>query len=298
MKDDTKIDWRHKVDKALIKLLDCAHLPLRFDEAAKELASSPYCFHRQFKRFTGETFKACLDRIRLEKAMMALRDSSKTVTEIAYECGYANSEMLSKALKKIMGLSPTKLRELRSWHPSIGSKINFHYLRNSENKTWFYINGGLSKMTTKIINFKSKTVYGYICEGNYWQLPALWEKLGKFLSEKENYHFAGECMSVFPDHGPAVPEEKKKAAAGFVSEEAPAGEFGFEKIIIPEGLYAVTVHYGSCEEIGPVWERWLKNWQPDSGWQIDYDRPNYEWYQNQPENPELQLTFLVTPVKK
>ncbi|WP_169744903.1 GyrI-like domain-containing protein [Paenibacillus durus] len=53
-----------------------------------------------------------------------------------------------------------------------------------------------------------------------------------------------------------------------------------KEAIIPEGLYAVTVHFGSSEEIGPTRDRWVNEWLPESGWLTDPSRPNYE-----PPNP-------------
>lgn len=298
MKDDTKTEWRRRVEKALIRLLDSIGSQVSFNEAAHDLASSPFHFHRQFRRMTGETFKSCCDRIRLEKAMVMLRDTRDGITEIAYACGYTNSEMLSKAVRKAFGLSPTELRRQRSWHPQLGAANNFHYLKNSEKETWFYLNGGLQSMKTKIIEFGAKTVYGYSCTGDYWKLPGEWEKLHAIMSAHNLHAAATEYMSVFPDHNPEIPQEKKKALAGFVTGGQLEDGLDLKILDVPKGLYAVTVHYGSSEEIGPVWERWMENWLPDSGWKLDYSRPSYEWYQNRPENPEMQLTFLVTPVKK
>ncbi|MDT3427056.1 hypothetical protein J2Z22_002590 [Paenibacillus forsythiae] len=42
----------------------------------------------------------------------------------------------------------------------------------------------------------------------------------------------------------------------------------------------------------------MKEWLPESGWQADPSRPNYEWYQNSCVPAELSLTFLCTPVVK
>ncbi|MBN2739241.1 MAG: GyrI-like domain-containing protein [Spirochaetales bacterium] len=298
MRNDTKNDWQIKIEKALIMLLDNLDSPANFHETAKTLASSPFHFHKQFKKFTGETLKTCLSRIRLEKSMVMIRDSTKSITEIAIECGYSNSEMLSKAIKKSMGLSPSQLRKQKSWHPLISSWNNFHYLKNNENKTWFYLNGEFECMKTKIIEFPEKKFYGYECTGDFWQLPKIWEKLHKQLSEKNLYGIIKEFMSVFPDQNPGIPQTQKRAYGGFVTNEKLPPIENIKALTIPAGLYAVTVHYGSSEEIGPVWDQWIENWLPNSGWKQDHTRPNYEWYQNQTDNPELLLTFLVTSVKK
>ena len=110
MRDDTRIDWHRKVDEALIKLLDSLDYPPDFKKIAAEVASSPYHFHKQFRALTGETFKSCADRLRLEKAVGMIREGEKSITAIAFECGYATAEMLSKAVRKTWGMSPSRLR--------------------------------------------------------------------------------------------------------------------------------------------------------------------------------------------
>jgi DNA gyrase inhibitor GyrI len=62
-------------------------------------------------------------------------------------------------------------------------------------------------------------------------------------------------------------------------------------------MYAITLHFGSHEEIGLTWDRWRKEWLPVSGWRHDPSRPSLEWYQNDAATaPELLLTFLCDPV--
>ena len=58
-----------------------------------EIASfSPYHFHRIFHSLTGETLYNFIIRLRLEKAAHRLRYSiNRSVTDIAYECGFSSS---------------------------------------------------------------------------------------------------------------------------------------------------------------------------------------------------------------
>lgn len=297
MRNDTRIDWHRRVDEALIKLLDNLDEPPSYKRIAQELASSPYYFHKQFKQLTGETFKECTGRLKLEKAMVMLRSSDQSITEIAFECGYATVEMLSKAVRKAWGMSPSHLRRQASWHPYIPSRVGIHYSGRNEKKTWFYVQGD-SDMETKIVQFEKKQFYGYQIVGDYWQLPKQWDRLLATTCENNIHHLGKEFMSVFVDADDAIPWEKKRAYAGFVTQEKLKDCFDLDELVIPAGLYAVTVHFGSSEAIGPVWEKWMKEWLPGSGWVPDFARPNYEWYQNRLENPELLLTFLVTSVKR
>jgi AraC family transcriptional regulator len=297
MRDDTRIDWHRRVDEALIRLLDTLDEPPSFARIAQELASSPYHFHKQFKHLTGETFKECTDRLRLEKAMVMLRSTDKSITDIAFDCGYATVEMLSKAVRKTWGMSPSSLRRQATWHPLIPSNVGIHYSGKNDKKTWFYVQGE-SDMETKIVQFDEKQFYGYKIVGDYWQLPKTWERLMAATHENGTRQMGKEFMSVFVDADDAIPSAEKRAYAGFVTQEKLKNSFDLETLTIPAGLYAVTVHFGSAEAIGPVWDKWMKEWLPDSGWVPDFSRPNYEWYQNRLDNPELLLTFLVTSVKR
>jgi AraC family transcriptional regulator len=298
MRDDTRIDWHKKIDEALIKLLDSVDNPPDFRRIAVEVASSPYHFHKKFKDLTGETFKACADRLRLEKAAAMLREPGSSVTETAFECGFGSVEMLSKAVKKAYGLTPSRLKKQALWHPLIPSSVGVHYSGKNGRKTWFYAQGGKETMETKITHFDEKIFYGYEITGDYWQLPKAWEKFMDTLGRNDLHGAGKEFMSVFPDADDAIPQGNKKALAGFVTEKKLKDSLDFQRAVIPAGLYAVTVHFGSSEAIGPVWDRWMREWLPGSGWEPDFTRPNYEWYQNRLDNPELLLTFLVTSVKR
>ena len=105
-------------------------------------------------------------------------------------------------------------------------------------------------------------------------------------------------MSVFPDNIDSIPMEEKRTYASMAVDKDFVNKYNLHELIIPEGIYAIAVHFGSTEEIGPVWGKWLKEWLPDSGWEIDYSRPDLEWYQNRCVLPELTLTFMCTSVKR
>lgn len=297
MKDSTRIDWHRRVDQVIISLLQNLDCSVSYKLVAEEAAASPDHFHRQFKKLTGETFKACTERLKLEKAMVLLRESQNSVTEIAFECGYTTVEMLCKAVKKQWGMTPVNLRKKKTWHPVIPSLAGIHYREGQNKKNWYYVTGG-EDMETKIVHFEEKEFYGYEIQGDYWQLPELWDRLMKTLGEKGLHSPDFEYLSLFRDSDPGIPMKEKRAMAGFVCREKLSETLDFKECVIPEGLYAVTVHFGSSENIGPVWDKWMKEWLPQSGWEPDFSRPNYEWYQNRMENPELLLTFLVTAVKR
>lgn len=298
MRDATRIDWHARVETAIGRIMRSLDEPLSFKDISAEVASSPFHFHRKFRELTGESVHGCVRRLRLERAMSLLRESGASVTGIALDSGYETPESFSKAFKAAYGMTPTEARRLHNWDGFIYSKAGLHYDERHKSR-WFYLSSkGDDSVETKIITFPEKRVLGVENIGDYWGLPKTWETLHQTLRTNNLYSTARAFIGVFPDHDEAIPVSEKRSYAAIAVDGGFENKYGLKELRIPEGLYAVTVHFGSAEEIGPTWERWQKQWLPESGWQTDLTRPMYEWYQNDCAEPELMLTFLVTPVKK
>ena len=70
------------------------------EEIAAVAGFSKYHFHRIFHIFTEETLFHFIQRLRLGKrSNLLLNDPVKPVTNIALECGFANSASFAKALQ-------------------------------------------------------------------------------------------------------------------------------------------------------------------------------------------------------
>lgn len=65
-----------------------------------------------FKEQIGENFSDYLTKLKIEKAKEFLRDTELTIGEIAIKVGYANSTVLIKNFKKIVGVTPGNFREI------------------------------------------------------------------------------------------------------------------------------------------------------------------------------------------
>lgn len=70
-------------------------------------------FSRIFKAYTGFGFNEYLTHLRVQKATQLLLNSPSPISEIAYLCGYSDSNYFSSVFKKDTGLSPIKYRMLR-----------------------------------------------------------------------------------------------------------------------------------------------------------------------------------------
>lgn len=80
------------------------------DKLASLLNVTPRTLNNHLAR-EGKAFRALSNRIRHERARRALLETSKPVSEIAYELGYADVANFSHAFRTMCGHSPTRLRK-------------------------------------------------------------------------------------------------------------------------------------------------------------------------------------------
>jgi AraC-like DNA-binding protein len=81
------------------------------DDLALNLGISPRHFKRRFKRATGDSPLAYLQRLRIEAAKQKLELTQETVNEITWQVGYEDSNSFRRLFKKCTGLSPREYRE-------------------------------------------------------------------------------------------------------------------------------------------------------------------------------------------
>lgn len=85
--------------------------PLTLDEVAGVASLSPTYFSRKFKLVTGMGFKEYLNYVRLRHAQTALLTTNNTITDIALEYGFNDSNYFKDIFKKFYGLSPREFRK-------------------------------------------------------------------------------------------------------------------------------------------------------------------------------------------
>ncbi|MDF2886553.1 MAG: AraC family transcriptional regulator [Lacrimispora sp.] len=82
-------------------------------EVAELIHMSPAYFSRKFKSVTGFGFKEYLTNIRIREAASLLLNTGKSVTDIAFECGFGDGNYFGDAFKKIKGVSPRDFRKMQ-----------------------------------------------------------------------------------------------------------------------------------------------------------------------------------------
>jgi len=80
-------------------------------EIAKLASMSEVAFSRFFKLRTGKTFVDTLNEIRLGNASRMLIDTTQSISEIAYHCGFNNLSNFNRMFKKKKHCTPKEFRE-------------------------------------------------------------------------------------------------------------------------------------------------------------------------------------------
>jgi AraC-like DNA-binding protein len=84
---------------------------VRLNELAKLAKMTPVAFSRFFKLRTGEVLMDYIISIRLGHASRLLVDSTMSIAEICYDCGFNNISNFNRIFKKKKHCSPKEFRE-------------------------------------------------------------------------------------------------------------------------------------------------------------------------------------------
>lgn len=111
----TNVMHQHSSDESLGRVMDylSRHYSevIRLSEVAEMVNMSESSFCRFFKQHTSKSFIDFLTDIRLGAASRALIDSSLSIAEIGYDCGFNNLSNFNRIFKKKKGVTPSEFRD-------------------------------------------------------------------------------------------------------------------------------------------------------------------------------------------
>ena len=84
---------------------------ITLDDMAKKFSMSRSYLSKKFKASTGFGFKEYLINVRIKNACTLLLQTNKSITDIAFECGFNDSNYFGDAFRHIKGISPNKYRK-------------------------------------------------------------------------------------------------------------------------------------------------------------------------------------------
>lgn len=90
------------------------HEQLDLDTLAETVNLSKYHFVKKYKEITGTTPINHFIQLKIERACHLLDTTNNHVNEIAFSVGYEDAYYFSRIFKKLMGVSPSQYRKMRT----------------------------------------------------------------------------------------------------------------------------------------------------------------------------------------
>ena len=91
-------------------MLEHMHLPLTVEDLASQVNMSPRNFARSFAATTGTTPARFLETLRLEAARRRLEETSRSLDQIAGECGFGSAEVMRRSFIRNLKTTPSTYR--------------------------------------------------------------------------------------------------------------------------------------------------------------------------------------------
>jgi len=256
--------------------------PLTLAQLAKVAHFSPFHFHRLFAAWMGgETLGDYLSRRRLELAAHRLLAQPRlSVLEAALAVGFGSGEAFARAFKRCFGSTPT------AWRAQMRQDRNLDQVlrKLDQAATVPAVDNGASSshheasaMPVRFVE-RSETAITYLrYEGPLGPpVEAFWRRrVAPWLRQHGLQEQALYGIS-HDDPGISDPERCRYDAAAELPEAFAAGP-GRLTARLPGGRYAVLPYVGGSERIADAWAALLRDWLPESGWQLDH-RPSFEYY--------------------
>jgi len=289
---------------------------ITLDSLAQIACFSPFHFHRIFSALTNETINTFIQRKRIETAARLLaNDENKSISEIAYRCGFGSAAHFSRTFRKHFGMTAKEFRETEK---AIFTKDGVYFSKNGQrtrkiNQRCQALKGQLCSDNSKQFNHSDFVIMDTKIEirempeisvvycrhtGQFNQIGKAYEKLMKWAGPRGLLNFPEtKTVTVYHDD-PAITaiEQVRQSACITVDRDVKVdGEIGSMKL--ESGKYAVG-HF-EIDEHGfeKAWNT-MCLWFTESGYQPGDGYP-YELYYNSPEE-DAQRRFVLDiciPVK-
>lgn len=106
-----KEDGLQRLEQTIKYIQDNYANALELKQAASVACMNPNYFSSFFKKTFGISFKEYLTALRIAGSVQLLKNTDKTLIEIALECGFSSMSNFYLAFNRVMGMSPTCFRE-------------------------------------------------------------------------------------------------------------------------------------------------------------------------------------------
>ena len=246
--------WEAAVRRALAYIDDHLSTPLSVNAVARYAGVSESHFRMLFASLVGESPGNYVRRRRLERAALALKLTSDSITSIAIEMGFDSPAAFSRSFRRHFDCSPRAFRKTRMMpqvngdHPTLNAPRNRDCgldVHVAEHPAWHFayvsqIGFGLSDLVWNGVRVLK------------------WAQREKSIPEESRLRFA---IRTFDDDD-ITALDQERMDVGLVLSQAPSGETATEVSYarIPAQLGASAPFAGTFDDHAIAWQRFAYDW--------------------------------------
>lgn len=248
--------------------------PIDLESTAAETGLSKFHFHRLFHAELGESFYACLKRIRMHGAAARLKWTSQSIFGIASGYGYGSNAAFTRAFHSYWGMSPTDYR--------------------SRDESWdaekYYGDRGLSLDQPLRIHVRELGTYRCLFRRYYGSYKYVQDRWSDFLARLPESLRGGEQADLFLgrvyDDPRITPEDEIRYDCCYVFADADDTRLGLDGVrdglvTTDAGLYAVVDNNEQPRPRPEVYAFVLDKWMPKTSYRYS-DVPALEFFTRSP----------------
>jgi AraC family transcriptional regulator len=284
---DTERTYRQRILRVMLHIEEHLDGDLSLEAMARLSCFSPYHFHRIFREVAGEPLGRYVRRLRLERSAGRLKQTDRSVLDIALEAGFEAHESFTRVFREMFGVSPSAYRK------SLGVVLGPAAGAEREPRPT-----GALIMQVKVEKLPPRRIAAIRHVGPYVQIGGAFERLCAWAGPRQLFGPDTLLLGIFHHDPEVTPAEKLRSDAALTVAEGVEGDGEVTIGELAGGEYAVVRHKGEYTKLIDTY-RWIYGqWLPTSGREPG-DAPCFEVYLSDPSQvkPEDLETDVYVPLK-
>ncbi|CAA9197378.1 AraC family transcriptional regulator [Flavobacterium collinsii] len=309
-KEESVKEYYFRINKSIDYIKENLQEELSLEKLADLSNFSKFHFHRIFKSVTGTTINEFIKNAKIERALFFLMNNpSKTISEIANDCGFLSISSFSRSFREVRQMTPTEWRKLHQ-NSNIGIiDSNIGKMQSEiENYLALKLNNlkNIEMSETMKLDFEIKKLEAFnviyirnlnIQKHDSKTFEEMFKQLFSWASPRNLVNFPEtKALTVYRSN--ANLEGKLQADVCLSVPKRIVGEGVIGSTVISGGLYAIFHKEAPMSECFKTWNYIYEVWFEENGYQPD-NRNFFLSHLNDPKlHPEnLHIIDIYIPIK-
>jgi len=299
-KEESIKEYYFRINKSIDYIKENLQEELSLEKLASYSSFSKFHYHRIFKSVTGITLNDFIKNAKIERALFFLMNNpSKTISEIASDCGFLSISSFSRSFKEQYHSSPTEWRNLYRnsnigiTHSNIGQMkgeiesylaLKLNNLKNNQMSDTMQLDFEIKKIEEfNVIYVRNLNVNSHDSE----TFGKMFEQLFSWATPRNLVNFPEtKALTVYRSN--ANLDGMIQADVCLSVPEGTIGEGLIGNTVISGGLYAIFHKEAPMSECFKTWNYIYEVWFEENGYQPD----SRNFFLSHLNDPKLHLENL------